>query len=59
MARRFHVFYFYSNGEKVATMIVYGDAEEFARILQHEKLSPWKLFDKVDNKYYFVRKAIE
>ncbi len=54
MGKKPSVFYFYRNGERVGTMVVYGHVEEFVKVLDKGPFSPWRLFDKVNNKYFFV-----
>jgi len=49
------ILYFYRGGKRVATMIIYGNVEEFIKVFT-SKLSNWVLFDQHKNTYFFIPK---
>ena len=47
--------YFYRGGKRVATMVIYGNVEEFIKVFT-SKNSNWVLFDQDKNTYFFIPK---
>jgi len=54
-----NVIYLFKNGEKVGTMVLYGECGPVVWLLNHERLSPWKLVRQEGNKYYFEWKGFK